>query len=234
MPDVPGFLPSANGLAFTNSWPSEPDVDVQVPVYGQVTIGDASNGLCGGMVFTVLDVFTAGLRPLQTPQPASGDPLFDYIVNRLIDSWDVPAGILKYFEWMNTPDDDTGVWIATRHGVGTRTVVAEWPAIRADLDAGHPCPLGLVTVASSNPADLGHNHQVLAYGYDLEGTALTIKVYDPNTARSSADGVQMSLDISNPAKGAPITANINIGHPVRGFFRVEYSPKDPSSLEPAI
>ena len=53
MPDVPGFTPSVNGLRFTNSWPSEPDIVVQVPPLGNVPIGDASNGLCGGMVFTV-------------------------------------------------------------------------------------------------------------------------------------------------------------------------------------
>ena len=58
---VPGFKASVNGLHFTNSWPPEPDIIVNVPPLGNVTIGDASNGLCGGMVYTVMDVFQAGL-----------------------------------------------------------------------------------------------------------------------------------------------------------------------------
>ena len=47
-------------------------------------------------------------------------------------------------------------------------------------------PLGPVTVHSTNPLDLGMNHQVLAYGYELDGTALTLRVYDPNTDPASA------------------------------------------------
>ena len=232
MPDVPGFLPSRNGLAFINSWPSEPDITVNVPAVGQVAIGDASNGLCGGMVFTVLDVFTAGRPPLDSPQPASGTPLFDYIVRRLIDSWDVPNGILKYYTWMNTPDHDTGVWIATRRGVSWMTVMDEWPKVKADLDAGRLSPLGLVTVESNDPGDLGHNHQVVAYGYDLAADQLTIKVYDPNTDRADGDGVTLSLSAAKPSGATPITSNVNISHPVRGFFRVDYSPADASSLGP--
>src|SRR5207244_10205615 len=144
MPDVPGFTPSANGLRFTNSWPSEPDIVVQVPPLGNVPIGDASNGLCGGMVFTVLDIFNAGLPPLEDAQPAQGSRLFNYIVRRLFDSFNLPGGVLQYYDWMITPDHDTGVWIAIRRGVAWRTIVDEWPHIKADLDQGRLCPLGLV------------------------------------------------------------------------------------------
>jgi hypothetical protein len=231
VPDVPAFLPSRNGLAFTNSWPAEPDIVVDVPVVGKIAIGSASNGLCGGMVFTVLDIFTAGRPPLGSAQPHQGDPLFDYIVRRLIDSWDIPDGILKYYSWMTTPDGDTGVWIATRRGVSWMTVTEEWPKVRADLDAGRPSPLGLVTVSSTDPGELGKNHQVLAYGYDLAGDQLTVKVYDPNTDRADADGVTLSLSVANATAATTITSTVNIGHPVRGFFRVGYTPADPSSLD---
>ena len=43
--------------------------------------------------------------------------------------------------------------------------------------------LGVVTVAGANPFQLGHNHQVLAYAYRLDGTQVTLQVYDPNSAR---------------------------------------------------
>jgi len=56
---VAGFMPSANGFHFINSWPSEPDIVVNVPALGRVAVGDASNGLCGGMVFAVRDFFEA-------------------------------------------------------------------------------------------------------------------------------------------------------------------------------
>ena len=52
-PPVP-FQPSANGFAFENSWPSEPAVSVET-AFGPINIGDASAGLCGGMVFAALD-----------------------------------------------------------------------------------------------------------------------------------------------------------------------------------
>jgi hypothetical protein len=226
VPDT-GFLPSRDGLAFTNDWPSEPAIQVDVPLVGKVPIGNASNGLCGGMVFTALDIFTAGGAPPSEPRPAHGTPRFKYIVRRLIDSWDVPEGVLKYFHWMNTPDHDVDVWIATHHGVAWRTVSDEWPKVRAELDAGRPCPLGLVTVHASNPVDLGKNHQVLAWGYEIDGARVTIKVYDPNTERSGGDGVHLAMAVDDPATTAGITHDVNIGHPVRGFFRVAYTRSDP-------
>ena len=231
---VAGFTPSANGFHFVNSWPSEPDIVVNVPALGNVSIGNASNGLCGGMVFAVRDFFEAHLPvvPDMTP-PAAQSPLFNYIVGRLFDSFNIPAGVLEYYSWMTTPDHDTGVWLAIRHGVAWMTIEQEWPVIRATIDSGHPCPLGLVTVYSTDPTLLGHNHQVMAYAYELDDAGnLTIKVYDPNSSPASADQVQMSLNISDPPHATPISHNIAIGLPVRGFFHVDYEPHDPSALEP--
>ena len=52
---VPEFLPSRNGLQFTNSWPAEPNYTLDL--LGQrVTLGNASMGLCGGMAYTVNDL----------------------------------------------------------------------------------------------------------------------------------------------------------------------------------
>jgi hypothetical protein len=115
------------------------------------------------------------------------------------------------------------------------TIIDEWPAIKADIDAGHPSPLGLVTIYSINPADLGFNHQVFAYGYDLDDSNnLTLYVYDPNTSTASADNITISLPIGNPSHSTPITHNVAIGKPIRGFFRVDYTAHDPSYLEPPL
>ncbi len=233
MPAVPGFLPGPNGLRFTNEWPHEPDIEVNVAPFGTIPVGDASNGLCGGMAFTVRDVFEAGLPPLPDPRPDEGSPLFEYIVRRLFDSFDLPNGVLKYFEWMNTPDGDTNLWIAIRRGVAWKTVRDEWPKVRADIDAGHPSPLGLVTVESNDPNDLGKNHQVLAYRYDLVRDVLTLHVYDPNTDPSVADGAYLRMHVEDPTKATPVQHTIAIGEPIRGFFRVDYAPRDPSGLYPA-
>jgi hypothetical protein len=231
---VPGFRASVNGLHFTNSWPSEPDFVIDAGPLGKIPVGDASNGLCGGMVYTVIDVFRAGLPPIaDTQNPPQGSPLFKYIVARLLASFDIPAGVLTYYAWMTTPDHDTGFWFMTRRGVSWKTIKEEWPKIKTDIDGGNLSPLGIVTVYSADPRMLGHNHQVLAYGYELDdANRLTLHLYDPNTASSGADDVMLSLDLSNPTKVSPITHNVNIGRGIRGFFRTTYVFSDPSAIEP--
>jgi len=185
------------------------------------------------MVFAVRDFFEAQMPIVpDATQPAEQSPLFNYIVSRLFDSFNIPDGILKYYTWMNTPDDDTGLWIAIRHGVAWLTIEQEWPIIRATIDAGHPCPLGLVTVSGLDPHELGHNHQVMAYAYELDdANNLTIKVYDPNTPPPSGDQVQMALNVANPSGRTAITHNIAIGFPVRAFFHADYTPPDPTRLK---
>ena len=97
-------------------------------------------------------------------------------MRRLIDSWHLPAGAVRYCRWMLRPDGQAG----GRAGAAARTVSREWPAIRASIDRGVPAALGVVTVASANPLLLGGNHQVLGYGYSVAGTEVTLRVYDPN------------------------------------------------------
>lgn len=231
---VANFVASRDGLPFVNSWPSQPDSVINLPIGGQIKIGDASNGLCGGMVYVVRDFYDARIpMTTDTTLPAAGSDFYKYIVQRLYDSFDLPGGVLKYFSWMNLPDEDQNLLALTRHSVAWHTIEEEWPQIRADIDAGRLSPLGVVTVHSINPKDLGRNHQVLAYAYDLEGSALTLRVYDPNTDPASGDGVTISLDIGHPSQKTAITHNVGIGDPIRGFFRAAYSPSDPSKVAPA-
>lgn len=84
-----------------------------------------------------------------------------------------------------------------------------------------------------NPADLGRNHQVLAYGYDLGGSNnLTLLIYDPNTPIEHADGVRISLSLANPTMTTPITHDVGISESIRGFFGVDYAYRDPSAIAP--
>jgi hypothetical protein len=229
-PGCCGFLPSQDAFAFTNSWPPGPAVTIPMPLRGAgIGIGDTAAGLCGGMIFAALDYWHARVRPPEA-RPAPGSPLQRYIVRRLIASWRIPA-VTRYYRWMIRPDGDRDITVLgrrlgkTRHGVSWRTIAVQWPRIRASLDDGIPAPLGLVTVASANPAQLRHNHQALAFGYDLSGHEVTLRVYDPNSGQD--DGVGIRFDASDPEHATKFAHNLNLGWPVRGFFLVGYSPATP-------
>jgi hypothetical protein len=233
MSDLERFLPSRHGFAFTNAWPSQPAVVVDTH-FGPIAIGNAAAGLCGGMVFVVLDYWHGGVVP-PTTRPAVSEPLYRQIVRRLIDSWDLPAGIAHYYRCMTLPDGDRAVDVLGRRivverGLTWRTVHTEWPQIEADLDRGIPAPLGLVTVGSAMPADLALNHQVLAYDYDRSGTEVSLRVYDPN--RGQRDDIWIRFDDRAPAGSAALTHNLGISRPVRGFFRTEYAPVRPLADQP--
>jgi hypothetical protein len=225
---VEGFLPSRSGFAFANDFPSVPVRRIGVPGVVSVGVGDASNGLCGGMTYAVRDYFEAGRTP-PTDAAAPGEgPLFDYLVDRLFDSFDLPAGPARYLELMSPllPDGET---LLSRlglapHGRAWRMIEAEWPRVRDDVDAGHPSPLGLVMVRSSNPFDLRLNHQVLAYAYEVDGPVLRLSILDPNLP--GRDDVTLTMSIADP--GRPTAATIRPdGRAVLAFFRTTYRAKTP-------
>jgi hypothetical protein len=97
----------------------------------------------------------------------------------------------------------------------------------------------LIRVTSSHPFELKRNHQVLAYGYDLVGTALTLHLYDPNRPRD--DHVTLSLSLANPWRTNVLV--FPAGPTVHAFFHVPYArdfnlstvPPDPSRRpEPVV
>lgn len=210
---VAEFRPSTNGFRFTNTFAADPVVTVRLP-FTHWRIGQAANGLCGGMVFAARDYFEAS-RPVPdtaTP-PAHGTPLFRYLVRRLIAAFNLPDAVLRYLYWMLLPDE----------AVRRRTLERQWPGVRACIDAGHPCPLGLVTIRSWHPLDLRHNHVVLAYGYRIASGVLSVDVYDPNTAQSAAEDAHLEM----PLTASPITHNIDLANPIRGFFQLRYRRREP-------
>lgn len=221
--EVPGFLPSTSGFRFSNSFPHVPVRRIGVPGVLSVGIGDAANGLCGGMAFAARDYFEAGRSMPDDVEAPSEGPLFDYLVARLFDSFNLPFGPATYLALMSPalPDGET-FWSRlglAPHGRAWR-MANEWPKVRADIDAGRPSPLGLVRIKSTNPVDLKHDHQVLTYGYELEGSALTLRLYDPN--HPGKDDVTMSLDLADPTRPSPVTVSPP-GSPVFAFFRINYS-----------
>jgi hypothetical protein len=224
----PQFLPSRDGLPFDNSWPPAPGLAIGTPL-GALGVGNAAAGLCGGMIFAALDYWHAGLVP-PALRPAPGTTCYRYIVRRLIDSWHVPAGVARYYLWMNLPDGDRQANFRGRGrvriaGVSRRTIKRHWPRVRASIGRGQPAALGVVTTASTRLDLLGRNHQVLGYDYEVTGSVVTLHVYDPNSG--PADDVRIVFDTARPAEATTFEHNIAIRGPVRGFFLTPYSPALP-------
>ena len=175
---VEGFLPSTSGMKFTNHFPSGiPIVSIPLPIGRSIPVGDASNGVCGGMVYAAMDLFLAKPRlrvPDTTTSPDGENPLTRYVTRRLVDSFALERGVssnvARYLRLMSTPDRDSFIV----DGVGSVMAHQEWPKVKRDIDAGRPSPLGLVAGRHVSPMDfsakvslLGHCHQVLAYAYDV-------------------------------------------------------------------
>ena len=216
---IPNFLPSTNGFPFPNSYPVGNPVILAETPFGDLRAGDASRGLCGGMIFTVIDLYIFGIQPVpKEPTPQ----VFRYFCKRLMSSWNLPFGGVKYYDWQVRSGSSRIVGgVRLRKGLSYLTIAEEWPKIRAALDSGMPTAVGLVKVSGYNPLRLGENHQVLAYGYTYDDDAgeLTIDLYDPNYPGD--DTCTLRINTLNPDTERPVFHSCE-GPSVRGFFFTEY------------
>ena len=229
---VPGFMPSTSGFVFPNAWPSNPIRQFRLGNVASLNIGDAANGLCGGMSFSVADLHRAGLTPGTQPMPPAGSERYRYIVDRQIDSFANGWLPLRFYQLMSPTRSDRESALAEflgrvgldRHSRTWTMVRIEWPQIRATLDAGRLAMLGLVRVVGADPMQLSLNHQVIAYGYDTDGTTVTLQICDPNWPRD--DGVKLGFDTADPKGIVQPTWSRSDTRPVC-FFLAPYEPKDP-------
>jgi hypothetical protein len=193
---VPGFLPSANGLHFANSFPSGPDLHI-----GPIGIGDAARGLCGGMSWFVRERFEAGQPiPPDTAAPANGSELFKALVRRQVLSLD----------WLRVP---FRFWRMAAQGperAMRSTRDTEWPNIKAEIDAGSIAMVGLVRRTGWNPLKLTDNHQVLAFAYEVAGDAVTIRIYDPNWPGRDDALIKLLVDECSQSTGEPLLGAIRL------------------------
>lgn len=193
-----------------------------------VPITKADAGLCGGMAFAAMDYFYANqLPPIARvgPDPDKGpgnfslapdspdDPLFQFIRERLLDSFDFTGRGHRWLSYTSPiyPDDDEGVaqTLGLMKGKSWITYREEWPRIREQLDQGKLATIGLV---QSSEFDIGANHQVLAYAYEQSGQMVRLWIYDskiPGEARRwaqplDADTVHLEFDITNTADGITV------------------------------
>ena len=254
---VRNFLPSLRGLHFRNSWdPDLPAMTVgalfnklldQLP--GDVVdalhfvrmddtflpITQADGGLCGGMVFTVLDYYYSDQFPpaLTSAPTSSDDPLFRYIRDRLIDSFDIAGGGSRYLAYSSPlyPNGDEGLEQAAGVWLGKSWISyrEEWPKIRADIDNNRPSPLALIQTDS---LDIGKNHQVAAYAYKRDGQRVQLWIYDPN--HPNRDDVILSFDITDTAGEVHVDRPVLAPDPpdprIWCFFRTDnYNPHQPQA-----
>jgi hypothetical protein len=211
---VEGFRPSSGAFHFQNRWPDVPLFTIELGAL-KIPIGTAAGGLCGGMAFAVRDFRQAGVAlPIGSDCPAAGTPLYQYLVKRLWESWNVPLGPLKYLSLMDPhPAGDLvqklaqafsivlpTVWVP--HGRASTMIREEWPKVKEDISRNRLSALGLIKILSDNPLDLGHHHQVLAYAYALKDDDLTLRLYDPNWPDN--DDISLSLNISQPDQATPV------------------------------
>jgi hypothetical protein len=214
---VAGFLPSARGFHFANAWPSGPTIRIGPIDPRRVGVGDAADGLCGGMVYTVGDLFVAGVPMPADREPfANGSPRFKAVVRRQIES----------LYWLTVP---FRFWLRSAFGGslgGDRaraTLDREWPKARALIDAGKVAMIGLIRVASLNPWTLTSNHQVMAWGYIEDGRGVTLRLYDPNWP--DRDDVTITIDLDPAFR--PTGLRQSTGEPLLGWFVLPYSPAEP-------
>ena len=231
------FLPSREGFRFGNHWG---DVPYSLPPLRGSNLdlkwGNAADGLCGGMVFTVRDYFDSDLRipQVETAPPNEEDPLFVYLVDRLFAGFDIgTVSLMLKLMLPSYPDTDENILGAIGIARGRAYVMAEieWPLIRADIDAGRPSPMFLQMIKSYLPFDLGKNHQVLAYAYQVRGSEVELHVYDPNQPRS--DDVRVSFSTRTTAEPIDVRHSVAVKdengqrRPIYSFARMNYTHRVP-------
>lgn len=215
------FNPAKNGFQFRNGFIN---VLPQIPGLKKIE----TLGRCGGMSYSALDYFYLGI-PVpkfstdnfpQTGIPSDGTRLADYIYRRQVQSFMVPAAI-KFVLWTVLPDKSLGFL----KGVRARTLEDELPKLKKCIDRGDPVVLGLIV--ATKLINFGKNHQVVAYGYEVNPTTQVCKVY---LYDSNYPGEEIFLTV-DPA--VPYISETK-GEKWRGFFVQDYSPKNPPFAEIAL
>jgi hypothetical protein len=207
------FSPFIHGFKFANTF--ENDI-ANIPGFGQVK----TYGRCGGMSYTALDYYFATLGvPLATGLPKDGVPLADYIFQRQLESFLAPSAI-HFIIWSLYADEAN--WFAK--GLTRSTREDEFPKLQSQLDLGHPQVLGLITAR-----DIGHigdNHQVVAYGYDVDQASgkISVYIYDNNSPDT-----ETVLTLVPGTLGVQ-ASNRDANNPWRGFFVHGYGPMWPHYL----
>src|SRR6266540_170220 len=171
------FRPSRHGFHFANRYPPGPTVMLGPIDPRWFGVGDAAAGLCGGMSFTVRDLYEARVDPPPDVEPpANGSPRFRSLVRRQVESLDWFRVPLRFYD-LSALHPDPPTWLSRllgRRPLGEVVRDEEWPRIRVEIDAGRLALIGLVRMATLNPLHLTTNLQVVVYGYGAEPDAVRL------------------------------------------------------------
>jgi hypothetical protein len=192
-------------------------------------------GLCGGMAYTTTDYWLAKAElpgggdfndhPMRTA-PSSGK-VRDMIWKRLLTSLTAGGCLQQTIEWSLVLNQ-----LPPALGGGGGTLLSwttkEWPIIKATIDSGKPCPIGLLYTTR----DIWYQHQILVYGYDIIPNGARLHVYDsyfPHKLGETADDPKkdyLTFDLSGPLLKATSPSD-TFGGTLAGFFHTNYSPAAP-------
>jgi hypothetical protein len=205
------FDPRTHGFAFSNNFTNK------VSIFG-LPITE-TRGRCGGMAFAALDYWHHRLSvPRARSLPQDGTPVADYIYWRLIDS--IVGNWPMYFHFMRTPDHPT---VVNGIGVARATREEQFPRLMSLLDSGVPQPLGLTR--SRDVGQFGDDHQVVAYGYDIDGDTSRVYIWD-----NRAPDRECVLSFTSTYDPGNRAIHNSYGDDWRGFFVESYSPQLPNYL----
>jgi hypothetical protein len=226
-PAKPVFLPSKHGFAFVNAFrgsPLPPSLRGLKSVLGSQV--PERFGLCGGMCMAAADFFHASVEiPSDAVPPVEGDPLYQYLYDRQLDSFGGIALPLRVLQLMAAPD-------AGPDGLQALTA-KELPRIREKVASGDLVPICIILGKADGRSKPWDNHQILIYAdATSDEAAPVLRVYDPNfpkddlatlTFAKTDDGWTTLLQAHRPGRPKPTEIK------VRGLFLTPYTPRTPSS-----
>ena len=206
------------------------------------TTAPISYGMCGGMAYSSCDYWHAKL-PLpcggfhdDQPGRTSAVPaaIRNMIWSRLLDSLSGGGALQTTLLW-SLILNQVPPFLGGGGGKLNSLTAAEWAKIKATIDSGNPCPIGLVYTTRN----VWDQHQILVYGYDDFGTHGTLYVYDNNDPHAWGDNGHTSaadvitFDFTGPALNATSPGDA-LGGKLAGFFKTNYAPKAPANLAAAF
>ena len=220
------FNSKKNGFYFSNKFKNV--------VFDNFLFSWTTSGRCGGMAYAALDYFYAGI-PIPTHNekdfpngqvPGDDSMLGKYIYDRLITS--LFANGLKFYSWARKLDHYT--W-AYDQGVPQLTKDEEFPKLMRRLENG-PVPIGLMH-PEGGLTNLGKNHQVVAYGAEIDDASGTMKVYVYDNNHPGRE-VVLTRGPSDTYFTNNIIRNDGSYGTYRGFFVEAYSHKTPQYIDLVI
>lgn len=205
------FTASEHGFRFANSFE---DDFVKLPGGGHAF---KTRGRCGGMAFLALDHWHHG-RPIPGGDTLPDDktPLAKLIQKRLFDSFGLNGA--KYLEFSLMPLHPK---LGVLKGAAKVTREKEFPKIKASIDKGEPCAIGLCV--STSPLEVGKDHQVVCYGYEEGPEQSALLIYDNNRP-----GKEHRLTFATRYdKKGDMSVRHSDGSKWRAFFFEKYRPEEP-------